>query len=107
MFMQRRSQLDKSESGSISFLDVLLAIPPFSRGTARGLPYILNWQHHEKTLLWTLIMSYWDCQANQNFYDPSIYSILKGVIPSKGGSPLKQTPNAPPPPHDFTEPLKP
>ena len=99
MFMQRRSQLDKSESGSISFLDVLLAIPPFSRGTARGLPYILNWQHHEKTLLWTLIMSYWDCQANQNFYDPSIYSILKG------GTPPKTNSKCPPPPMISPSPL--
>ena len=32
IFMQRRSQLDIRESGRISFLDVLSAVPPFSEG---------------------------------------------------------------------------
>jgi hypothetical protein len=38
MFMHRRSQFDTSEKWaySISFLDVLSAVPPFYQGTARG-----------------------------------------------------------------------
>jgi hypothetical protein len=40
MFMEWRSQLDKSEKWAYFFLDVLSAVPPFSQGTARCLKTI-------------------------------------------------------------------